>query len=406
MLKILLTLLLQQLCIGVLSKKTSGFYIENEFNQTVLLEFLTPDIELQVKENILRILDIEKPQIQQKMSLIKNSSAHTFLMEVYNLLNDNNVYNLIDLNLQSELFDITIEAVNSYMKESNIIISLISHEAIIPNITKMKSKKFINLWFNLTTISSQDQLINAELKIYRRIRNVLPMYKGPITIKIYRISNLNEGEKKEEIFINSIRVIEAGWITLNITKTLNYWIQNPNENHGLTIKIHSDKQVKEIDPKKFGIVGLEENNQEKSPFMVGYFQRASDNRKKLNLSLLNFQSFDENKIRDKRTISLCRKENLYVDFHDLNWQDWMIIPRGYSANFCSGECQFPIKSEMFATNHAVIQLMVNLNDPSKVPRPCCAPSKLTPISLIYLIDNKTYVLKTKKDMSIESCACH
>lgn len=410
------TLLLHQLCVGTFSKKISGFYIENEFDQTVRLEFISGNTEAQLEEDMLKILDIEKPQIKGKLPLVNKSSAHTFVMDVYNLLSENSVFNLIDSNLQKELFDISSKDVNGHIRESNLIISQVSQETMPnekkvtnPNMENLKKetipsmKKVINLWFNLTNISHRDRVINAELKIYRRIKNVPPMYNEKITIKLYRISP-PDNEDQEEHFIDSVKVT-SGWVTLNIKETLNYWIKYGKLNGGLAVKVYSNNQLdKEISPEKFGIVGLQDDP-EKSPFMVGYFQRTPVRISQPNLSLLDLNSVDESKVSSKGSAT-CRKENLYVNFEDLNWQDWMIIPRGYSANFCAGECNFPMKPDMFATNHAMIQLLVALKDPSKAPLPCCAPSKLAPISLIYRIDDKTYVLKTKKNMSVESCACH
>lgn len=81
----------------------------------------------------------------------------------------------------------------------------------------------------------------------------------------------------------------------------------------------------------------------------------------------------------------CKKHELYVSFRDLGWQvcdrnlpafkpihlslhnwlthaseqDWIIAPEGYAAYFCEGECAFPLNSYMNATNHAIVQTLVN-----------------------------------------------
>lgn len=45
-------------------------------------------------------------------------------------------------------------------------------------------------------------------------------------------------------------------------------------------------------------------------------------------------------------------------FH-LDPQDWIIAPEGYAANYCDGECSFPLNAHMNATNHAIVQTLVN-----------------------------------------------
>ena len=39
-------------------------------------------------------------------------------------------------------------------------------------------------------------------------------------------------------------------------------------------------------------------------------------------------------------------------------QDWIIAPEGYAANYCDGECSFPLNAHMNATNHAIVQTLV------------------------------------------------
>lgn len=34
----------------------------------------------------------------------------------------------------------------------------------------------------------------------------------------------------------------------------------------------------------------------------------------------------------------CCKDLVYVDFKEIGWDDWIIVPKGYHANFCRGSC--------------------------------------------------------------------
>lgn len=102
----------------------------------------------------------------------------------------------------------------------------------------------------------------------------------------------------------------------------------------------------------------------------------------------------------------CQRKTLYVSFRDLGWQDWIIAPDGYAAFYCVGECSFPLSPAMNATNHAIVQTLVHLMYPDSVPKPCCAPSKLSAIMVLFFDDNSNVILKKYKNMSVKSCGCH
>uniref|UniRef100_A0A8C5G896 Bone morphogenetic protein 7-like n=1 Tax=Gouania willdenowi TaxID=441366 RepID=A0A8C5G896_GOUWI len=97
---------------------------------------------------------------------------------------------------------------------------------------------------------------------------------------------------------------------------------------------------------------------------------------------------------------------LYVSFKDLGWQDWIIAPEGYSAYYCEGECAFPLNSYMNATNHAIVQTLVHFINPDLVPKPCCAPTQLHGISVLYFDDSSNVILKKYRNMVVRACGCH
>lgn len=106
----------------------------------------------------------------------------------------------------------------------------------------------------------------------------------------------------------------------------------------------------------------------------------------------------------KRHKSNCRRHPLYVDFNDVGWNDWIVAPPGYSAFYCHGECPFPLADHLNSTNHAIVQTLVNSVN-SKIPKACCVPTELSPISMLYLDENEKVVLKNYQDMVVEGCGC-
>uniref|UniRef100_A0A8C5S896 Growth differentiation factor 6 n=1 Tax=Laticauda laticaudata TaxID=8630 RepID=A0A8C5S896_LATLA len=101
----------------------------------------------------------------------------------------------------------------------------------------------------------------------------------------------------------------------------------------------------------------------------------------------------------------CTKKALHVNFKALGWDDWIIAPLEYEAYHCEGVCDFPLRSHLEPTNHAIIQTLMNSMDPAATPPSCCVPAKLTPISILYTDAGNNVVYKQYEDMVVESCGC-
>nr|CAD7461938.1 unnamed protein product [Timema tahoe] len=166
----------------------------------------------------------------------------------------------------------------------------------------------------------------------------------------------------------------------------------------------------EIRPEELGIVG-EKGEKQKQPFMVAFFKvtghdnvhvrRTRDTGRNRNKKADSESSYPRNPLYDSSmnwSSRSCQIQTLYVSFKDLEWQDWIIAPEGYHAFYCSGECNFPLNAHMNATNHAIVQTLVHLMNPQTVPKPCCAPTKLSSISVLYFVDDNNVVLQKYKNM--------
>lgn len=101
----------------------------------------------------------------------------------------------------------------------------------------------------------------------------------------------------------------------------------------------------------------------------------------------------------------CNRKNLHVNFKEMGWDDWIIAPLEYDAYHCDGVCDFPIRAHLEPTNHAIIQTLINSMDPGATPPTCCVPTKLTPISILYIDSSNNVVYKQYEDMVVEACGC-
>uniref|UniRef100_G1TN84 Growth differentiation factor 7 n=1 Tax=Oryctolagus cuniculus TaxID=9986 RepID=G1TN84_RABIT len=107
----------------------------------------------------------------------------------------------------------------------------------------------------------------------------------------------------------------------------------------------------------------------------------------------------------RRSRSRCSRKPLHVDFKELGWDDWIIAPLDYEAYRCEGVCDFPLRSHLEPTNHAIIQTLLNSMAPDAAPASCCVPARLSPISILYIDAANNVVYKQYEDMVVEACGC-
>ncbi|KAI2657458.1 Bone morphogenetic protein 5 [Labeo rohita] len=243
--------------------------------------------------------------------------------------------------------------------------------------------------FDLTQIPEGEAVTAAEFRIYKDQSHV--RYEN-ITLKvtIYQVIKEYPNRDAETFLLDSkkIRATDGGWLVFDITATSNHWVLNPQQNMGLQLCVEIT-DGRSINMKSAGIIGRN-GPQSKQPFLVAFF-KASE-------VLLRSNTSEQRQA--------CKKHELYVSFRDLGWQDWIIAPEGYAAFYCDGECSFPLNAHMNATNHAIVQTLVHLMFPDNVPKPCCAPTKLNAISVLYFDDSSNVILKKYRNMVVRSCGCH
>nr|XP_033790610.1 bone morphogenetic protein 6 [Geotrypetes seraphini] len=274
--------------------------------------------------------------------------------------------------------------------------------------------------FNLSQIPEGEAVTAAELRIYKDC--VVGSFQNQtFLISVYQVLPEHHHRDSDLFLLDTQEVwaSEEGWLEFDITATSNLWVINPQHNLGLQLSVET-KDGLNVNPQRAGLIGRD-GPYNKQPFMVAFFKvsevhlrttRSAANKRKQQNRNRSTQSQDVSRasnIADYNSSELktaCRKHELYVSFQDLGWQDWIIAPKGYAANYCEGECSFPLNAHMNATNHAIVQTLVHLMNPAYVPKPCCAPTKLNAISVLYFDDNSNVILKKYRNMVVRACGCH
>ncbi|KAM8967838.1 bone morphogenetic protein 6 [Pelodytes ibericus] len=308
---------------------------------------------------------------------------------------------------------------SAFLNDADMVMSFVNlveyDKELSPRLRHHKEFKF-----NLSQIPEGEAVTAAEFRIYKDC--VLGSFENQtFLISIYQV--LTEHRSREtDIFLLDAQTVwasEEGWLEFDITATSNLWVMNPRHNLGLQLSVET-RDGQNVNTRSAGLVGRD-GPYDKQPFMVAFFKaseihlrttRSAANKRKNQNRNRYTQSQDVSRVSsatdynssDMKTA--CRKHELYVSFQDLGWQDWIIAPKGYAANYCGGECSFPLNAHMNATNHAIVQTLVHLMNPEYVPKPCCAPTKLNAISVLYFDDNSNVILKKYRNMVVRACGCH
>ncbi|XP_051279610.1 southpaw [Dicentrarchus labrax] len=102
---------------------------------------------------------------------------------------------------------------------------------------------------------------------------------------------------------------------------------------------------------------------------------------------------------------LCRKVDMWVDFDQIGWDEWIVHPKRYNAYRCEGECPTPLDESFRPTNHAYMQSLLRHHHPERGSCPSCVPTRLSPLSMLYY-ENDDLALRHHEDMIVEECGCH
>ncbi|XP_074778579.1 bone morphogenetic protein 5 isoform X3 [Athene noctua] len=388
----------------VLVGHAQGGLGDNHVHSSFIYRRLRNHERREIQREILSILGL--PHRPRPFSPGKQaSSAPLFMLDLYNAMtNEEDTEDLHDTNFLNDA-DMVMSFVNLVERDKDF-----SHQR----------RHYKEFRFDLTQIPHGEAVTAAEFRIYKD-RSNSRFENETIQISIYQI--IKEYPNRDaDLFLLDTRKAQAsdvGWFVFDITVTSNHWVINPQNNLGLQLCAETG-DGRSINVKSAGLIGRH-GPQSKQPFMVAFFKasevlfrsvRAANNKRKnqnRNKSSSHQESSRMPSVGDYNTSEqkqACKKHELYVSFRDLGWQDWIIAPEGYAAFYCDGECSFPLNAHMNATNHAIVQTLVHLMFPDHVPKPCCAPTKLNAISVLYFDDSSNVILKKYRNMVVRSCGCH
>uniref|UniRef100_A0A673B9U1 Bone morphogenetic protein 8a n=1 Tax=Sphaeramia orbicularis TaxID=375764 RepID=A0A673B9U1_9TELE len=267
--------------------------------------------------------------------------------------------------------------------------------------------------FDLTPLPQGEAVTAAEFRIYKTL-TLGQRANRTLHISVYEIQRDNRHREPELVLLDmqSVPAGQEGWLAFDVTSASNHWLLHPRSNLGIRLYVETEED-RSLSAGWIGLVGRR-GPRSKQPFMVTFFRenqvpcrppravKPHPRRRKPKYDLPLPSIHNQTPANNGQP---CKKHELYVSFSDLGWKDWVLAPTGYSAYYCDGECFYPLGSCMNATNHALIQQVVHLLKPNEVPKACCAPTKLSPISVLFYDDNNNVILKKHRNMVVKTCGC-
>ncbi|XP_038240907.1 bone morphogenetic protein 10 [Dermochelys coriacea] len=298
------------------------------------------------------------------------------------------------------------------------------------------------LLFNVS-IPHHEEITMAELRLYTLVERDRILYDGlDRKVTIFEVLENNnagrEGEERKMVALVSRQIYgtNSEWEAFDITDAMRRWRRLELATHRLEVQIESGEGE---EPNGEGKLDIDINSEAKHvPLLIVFSDDLSNDKKEekqeldemidheqlLDLEKLGMGNFHNGpgeeallqmrsniiydstaRIRRNAKGNYCKRTPLYIDFKEIGWDSWIIAPTGYEAYECRGVCSYPLTEHVTPTKHAIVQTLVHLKNPQKASKACCVPTKLDPISILYL-DAGVVTYKFKYEgMAVAECGC-
>ncbi|XP_050302121.1 growth/differentiation factor 11 isoform X2 [Anthonomus grandis grandis] len=237
------------------------------------------------------------------------------------------------------------------------------------------------LHFPFTESITKFHVANATLNFF--IRGV-SRPQNDVIIEIYKVYKIGDhSEPPVMVKLHSWKEPQPGsrgkWIQTDFTETVGEWFKNPKDNYGFVINAT-------VNGKKVAVTDVSAEKS-KAPFVETSVTEPKK-RKRRNSGL----NCDE-----KANEPLCCRYSFIVDFVEIGL-DFIIAPKRYDAHMCSGECPY-VTLQKYPHTH-----LLKMSQPNTAA-PCCAPRKMSSISMLYFDAAMNVVVGSLPGMVVDRCGC-
>ncbi|XP_053960155.1 protein decapentaplegic [Anastrepha ludens] len=373
-------------------------------NKDIIGEKLKPDPStlVQIENSLLSLFNMKRPPKIDRTKIIIPEAMKQLYAQI----------------MGHDLDSVMIPRPGLLTKSANTVRSFTHIESKIDD--RFPHHHRFRLYFDVKSIPADEKLKAAELQLSRvainnAVFNADLANRTSYQVLVYDITRVGVRGKREPSYLlldnKTVRLNSTEALSLDVQAAVDRWLQQPKKNYGLLIEVRTSRSLK---PAPYNHVRLRRNADEsqeswqrKQPVLYTY----TDDGKPKSRPIREVSSRSKRAGHHRRTHrrknndEICRRHSLYVDFADVGWSDWIVAPPGYDAFYCQGKCPFPLAEHLNSTNHAVVQTLVNNINPGKVPKACCVPTQLEGVSMLYLNDQNSVVLKNYQDMTVVGCGC-
>ncbi|XP_068427137.1 inhibin subunit beta Ab [Clinocottus analis] len=218
--------------------------------------------------------------------------------------------------------------------------------------------------------------------------------KGKVTLRLLQLHREDEEEEEECVSEKTVDARRSGWHTLALSRS----VQTLLDGAGGSLRLRVSCP---LCPGAGAVAVLVPGGRGQShrPFLMVALRpegEAAQRRVKRGLEC-------DGKIR------VCCKRQFYVNFKDIGWNDWIIAPSGYHANYCEGDCPNHMASfsgSALSFHSTVINhYRMRGYSPFQNTRSCCVPTRLRAMSMLYYNEEQKIIKKDIQDMIVDECGC-
>ncbi|XP_049449280.1 growth/differentiation factor 8 [Epinephelus fuscoguttatus] len=318
-----------------------------------------------IKSQILSKLRMkEAPNISRDIvkQLLPKAPPLQQLLDQYDVLGDDNK-------------DVVMEEDDEHATTETIMMMATEPESVVQADGEPKC-----CFFSFTQKFQANRIVRAQLWVHLRPADEATT----VFLQISRLMPVTDGNR--HIRIRSLKIdVNAGvssWQSIDVKQVLTVWLRQPETNWGIEINAFdsrgNDLAVTSAEPGEDGL----------QPFME---VKISEGPRRVRRD--SGLDCDENSPESR-----CCRYPLTVDFEDFGW-DWIIAPKRYKANYCSGECEY-MHLQKYPHTH-----LVNKANPRGTAGPCCTPTKMSPINMLYFNRKEQIIYGKIPSMVVDRCGC-
>ncbi|XP_025197487.1 growth/differentiation factor 8-like isoform X2 [Melanaphis sacchari] len=259
-----------------------------------------------------------------------------------------------------------------------------------PHPTVQKLRGHYPLYFTFSEQTGQQRITEAILWLYKRRLDVV-IDDAVVMIEVYRIYPIT----LHQSFVSSLKCVinttQPGWVPIDLQRHMSDWFKTTDGPKNLTLAVHAYYVNKNTTHARTPYVTDARKREDMTEIPYLEVHTREDRRSRVRRNAASGLTCNETS-----TETRCCRFPLTVDFEEFGWH-WIIAPKRYVANYCSGACD-PMLFPKYPHTHLVQMTKFGTG-------PCCAPRKMSAISMLYYDPDFNIIYGMLPGMVVDRCGC-